>query len=208
MGAKGGYAPKDSPITDNFNQLKKGGLSQRELKHLEQVAKVGKVKIKAEAKRGEKRLLKITEEAEALKERLGIEEIDTVSSPPPPADSKHEAEDEKSAYEMLQDMRWVYKKVKGREKLRDLIEGDDKEFKFMVKELLKIEASLLTAKIRSKDDPTAPANQMVFVVLKGLEDEKKITSQMDKGKGAIDMKQITHAINPDGSEYEEDVGKW
>jgi hypothetical protein len=65
---------------------------------------------------------------------------------------------------------------------------------------------LMTAKLRAKEDGSALANQMVFVVLKGLEEEKKIMSKLDMGDGAIDMKQISAAINPDGSEYE--VDKW
>ena len=119
-------------------------------------------------------------------------------------DDAQDAENLGSAYQMLQDMRWVYRMLSGREKLQKLVNSDDRQFVFMVKELMKIEASLMAAKIRSKEDP-AQANQMVFVVLKGLEDEKPIRNMIADGKkDAIDMRQISHAMNPDGSEYEVD----
>lgn len=64
----------------------------------------------------------------------------------------------------------------------------------MVKELMKIEASLMAAKVRKGEDLNQPDQRSFFVVLKGLEDEKKyLSSEMDK---TIDMGQIQKAINP------------
>ena len=82
---------------------------------------------------------------------------------------------------------------------------DDKEFKFMVKELLKIEASLMAAKIRKEGDTESPGSrqQNFFVVLKGLEEEKKLLSDAGVVDKTVDMKQIQRAINPDlGEVYE------
>jgi hypothetical protein len=107
-------------------------------------------------------------------------------------------DDEAAANQMLQDMRHGYLKCGGRKKLVELMK-DDKEFKFVVKELMKVETTLLSAKIRKEGDGAAPG-QMVFVVLKGLEDEINIKTAMEDK--TVDMKQIAHALNPDGSEYQ------
>jgi hypothetical protein len=109
-----------------------------------------------------------------------------------------ETDDTKSANQMLQDMRWVYREVQGRRKLLKLIKSDDKQFVLMVKELMKIETALLSAKIRKEGDIGGGNNQNFFVVLKGLDDDKKVVQVMDK---TIDMKQIENALNPNAEEY-------
>ena len=110
-------------------------------------------------------------------------------------------EDEQSAYQMLLDMRYVYKKVDCRKKLKTLIASDDKQFVFMVKELMKIEAQLMSAKIRAKEDLNGGGQQTVFVVLKGLEDMPKVLDVTPEEN--IDQRQIAAALTPEGSEYAE-----
>jgi len=100
-----------------------------------------------------------------------------------------------SAYEMLETMRWIFKKVKGRKKLLELVKKDNKQFVAMIRELMKIETSLLSAKIRAEGGEAGPNNNF-FVVLKGLEDEIKTEDS------ALDMKQIGRVMNPDGTEAE------
>lgn len=110
-----------------------------------------------------------------------------------------ERDNEKSAIEMLQDMRWVYRQSGGRSKLKRLIKGDDKQFVFMVKELMKIEAALLAARIRKDGGGEGGGGrQNFFVILKGLEDDKVI---MDSFNSKLDMKQIESATNPDTEKY-------
>lgn len=106
--------------------------------------------------------------------------------------------DAESAYQMLQDMRWVYQSLKGRDKLKKMVKDDDKQFVFMVKELMKIESALMAARVK-KDGGDTNNQQNFFVVLKGLEDEQTVLQSMDK---TVDMKQIQRAINPDESSYE------
>ncbi len=108
--------------------------------------------------------------------------------------------DAESAYQMLQDMRWVYRNVKGRTKLKQMVLDDDKQFVFMVKELMKIESALMSARVK-KEEVSGANQQNFFVVLKGLDDDKKIleSTQMEN---TIDMKQITRALNPDDTSYE------
>ena len=106
---------------------------------------------------------------------------------------------EKSANQMLADMRWVYRKLKGRKKLEELVKGDDKQFVFMIKELMKIESSLLTAQIRKEGDIQGGGQQNFFVVLKGLEDSQSVKGAVDK---TIDLNQIQDALNPNAQRFE------
>jgi len=93
---------------------------------------------------------------------------------------------------LLADMRWVYRQVNGRKKLKELIKGDDKQFVFMVKELMKIEAAKI---LKTKDGDTS--SQTVFVVLKGLDEEKKYLVD-----DAVNLKQVQHVIQPESGEFE------
>ena len=97
------------------------------------------------------------------------------------------------AYKMLQDMRWVYRMVNGREKLKKLVEGNDRQFVAMVKELLKIESSIMTAKIRSKEE-SREGQKTVLVILKGLEEEKQY---IDVTPTDVDTRQIAQMLNPE-----------
>jgi hypothetical protein len=199
MGARGGHKPKDAPISEGFNPLKKGGMSMRELKAAERQALVVKRALQTEKTKIETTMAKLTEKQASLSEELGERPGKPVVEEPVLKD--HDAEDEKSAYQMLSDLRYAYRNSKGaggavgKRRLVELMESDP-EFKFMVKELMKIESALLAAKIRTKEGP-GDTNQMVFVVLKGLEDEKKFEAD----GGVLDVKQIARAMNPDGSEY-------
>jgi hypothetical protein len=98
------------------------------------------------------------------------------------------------AYKMLQDMRWVYRMVNGREKLKKLVEGNDRQFVAMVKELLKIESSIMTAKIRTKEERLGEGQKTVLVILKGLEEEKQY---IDVTPTDVDTRQIAQMLNPE-----------
>jgi hypothetical protein len=93
-------------------------------------------------------------------------------------------------FQMLADMRFVYRKIGGRQKLLELVEGSDKEFAKLCKDLLSLETALMTAKMRKPEDPAK--GNTVFVILKGLEAE---SVEMKTVEG-LDMKQITDAIDP------------
>lgn len=100
---------------------------------------------------------------------------------------------EKEAFDMLADMRHVYSEVGGREKLEQMVMGDDKMFVGLAKDLMKVETALLTASIRKNDTGGGAGGQTVFVVLKGLEDEKRLSVQ----SGVVDLEQVQQALNPD-----------
>ena len=104
---------------------------------------------------------------------------------------------------MLLDMRSVYKTVGGKAKLLKLIKEDDKLLIAMVKELLKIETSLLATEIRSKDSSLGNGNHVTFVILKGLDTVESVTMKSD-----IDLEQVADAINPSAVpkiEYKEEI---
>jgi hypothetical protein len=201
-GTKPGRASKDKSLTEGFNSNKSGNLSQRKLKQITKQAKIAQATLKTQR------------ELDVLKTQLGDAFAETIPATKQPNPSKPDAADEndvKAAYQMLQDMRYVYKKVGGKAKLLKLMEEDDKQFVFMVKELMKIESNLMTAK--SKENDNGSKGQMVFVVLKGLEDEIKLNTMM--GPKDVDIKQITDALNPDGAliqvqprEESNDPEKW
>lgn len=102
---------------------------------------------------------------------------------------------DKNAYQMLGDMRHAYRKGGGRTKLAQFTQSDDRNFVFLVKELMKIESALLSAKIRKENSTASGGNQQnFFVVIKGLEDEPQIAAA--KGRNGIDFNQIQQAMDP------------
>jgi hypothetical protein len=179
MAARGGFKPKDHVITEGFNTEKKGGLTR---------AEIAKANRAAAAARG-----RATKEANSQATfDLGLEPGKDGKPKNAPSENVEDA-----STRMLNDMRHVYKKLDGRSKLEKLMKSD-REFLFMIKELMKIESAQLTAKIRAKEEIGGKGDRMVFVVLKGLEDEKPIRDMIE---GPRDLKQ-SFVMNPDGSEYE------
>lgn len=160
--AKEGRKEKDAIIKEGFNPDKIGGMSKTAIAKMER------------------------------EERKAIKDAEEVPTPNSEADLLRLAlgEDGDSSYNMLLDMRWAYKKVKGRKKLYKLVKSDDKQFVVMVKELMRLEAILLSAKLRRDGDGSD--KQAVFVVLKGLD---KMPEGCSEG---IDVQQITKAISPGG----------
>lgn len=202
MPRKPGAKPKDSPISDNFNAAKKGNLSQADLKKIKREAKLERERQELANLEQQQALDRVQKRVDQIKGHIqGL----PVPEPEPP-EQEDESDDLKSAYRMLKDLRYAFQNSKGRDgkkgrqRLVSMMETDA-EFKFMIKELVRIETALLSAKIRTKEDPDSQTNNMVFVVLKGLEDEKKLAVSM----GNIDMKQIDNALNPNATPiYEAD----
>jgi hypothetical protein len=218
----GGRPSKDQEILDNFNHKKLGPKASREtIRKAERADRLAKERLAMERRKQQETLDKMKKDAlrqiATVKKDLGIKDpetpvdnpvdssMDTSSESPEPT----EKEDEKSAHQMLQDLRYAYRTSvgvdgkKGKMRLKQLMENDA-DFKFAVKELLKIEASLLAAKIRKDggDGETKGIGQQnFFVVLKGLEDgPKMLEAALDK---TVDLKQVSRAINPDQGEVYE-----
>lgn len=176
----GGRPTKDAPISDAFNPAKK--LSRQDIA----------------AFRRERDAIK-KQEREGLAQKAREKAVKDDEAP-----EVEELDDEKSAYQMLQDLRYGYRNSvgpggkKGKQRLVELMESDT-EFKFVVKELMKIESALMAAKARKNEEPGGVVQQNFFVILKGLEDEKKYLPLGDK---TVDMAQIRHAISPEETSYE------
>jgi uncharacterized protein YdbL (DUF1318 family) len=99
--------------------------------------------------------------------------------------------EDRFAEDLMEDMRYVYKQLGGRTKLRALMTGD-KEFIGLVKDLMKVEAAYLAKKLGLKGENQP---QGFLVVLKGLEGDDKLVKDIRNNK-AIDFKQIERAMNP------------
>jgi hypothetical protein len=104
-------------------------------------------------------------------------------------------DDTNSAFQMLKDMRAAYKSVDGRARLKTMI-GNDKDFSSMVKELLKVESAILSAKMKEKGDGIGNGSAAVFVIIKGLEDEKRVKEAIKLTDTGVDLEQVMDALNP------------
>lgn len=211
---KGGKPVKGQSIVDGFNREK--GVSKADIMKAKREARLEKERQRSLKARQAEELAIINNRLLKLGKQVGL----PIGSLPEPAVEPEpvavdESDDTKSAQDMLQHMRYAYKHSvgptgkKGRARLVELMETDV-EFKFAMKELLKIEAALLTAKIRKEggDGQGNGGQQNFFVVLKGLEADKSIVSAMQTDK-TVDMKQIQQAMNPEEGAYEpeEDVNQ-
>ena len=92
---------------------------------------------------------------------------------------------------MLSDMRWVYSQVDGRRKLLEMVKGDDKQFAFMIKELIRFE----TAEAERKAGKSAGNGGGFFVVIKGLEDENRLKAAQAGQTSEISNQRIAITID-------------
>lgn len=225
MPGKRGTVPKDKLLTEGFNQKKLGPRASKEaIRKATRESRMDKERLEVEKRRQatellnmEKKIAATARAVERAQKGLGVKsdkpdveepEDEVTKSDSPETDSNKD--DEKSAHQMLQDLRYAYRNAvgvdgkRGKQRLKQLMENDG-DFKFAVKELLKIEASLLAAKIR-KDGGDGEGHglqqQNFFVVLKGLEDGPKML-EAAKSDAMVDMKQVQRAINPDQGEVYE-----
>lgn len=203
---KTGPSPKDELLISTINKRKRGSGS----KAAQAANRAAKAQAKVEAAQEKLRLaqekikakeneLKLLTSAKAKKEKKADLEL--------PSSDK----DSRSAYQMLMDIRYAYRNAvgpggaKGRARLVELMKSDA-DFKFIVKELLKVEMALKKAEIEGagKRAGGEGGGQNFFVILKGLETEKDVMRMaLDARSAAVDMKQIRHAIDPEEqSEYE------
>ena len=212
----GGRKTKDAAISDNFNLAKLDGMTQKELNKARRLAMNERKKVEAENKKAAGELLKVSDQLAKIGKKVGLDVGVEAVAPAASASDTQELDepskdsDAQSAYQMLQNLRYAFKNAigpsgkKGRQRLVELM-GTDAEFKFFVKELTKIETSLLSAKIKKEGDENGRGGQQnFFVILKGLEEEKKFVTAGSDDK-TVDIKQITRAINPiQGEVYEEE----
>lgn len=114
-----------------------------------------------------------------------------------------DSEDLLLSAKMLADMRWVYHQLDGKQKLLDMVKGDDKQFAFILKELMKYEQAIAEKKAGQSGSGNGYG---FFVVIRGLEDEKALADARAENSGSgneISLQRISIQMNnPDGSEGE------
>lgn len=190
-GRSGGPKTKDSAITEGFNRNRKG-LSKAELARAKREAKARAVLEGEKRKSASEELERLAERAGKLRDQLGIAEGE-------PVFVEEDEAFESSPEEMIRDLRYAYRKGVGKKKLQEMMK-DERHGVALIRELVKVEVAFLQAKLRMREDQRPEAQQAVFVVIKGLADEKKYEAEVTGA--AIDMKQISRALNPDGTEHE------
>jgi hypothetical protein len=209
----GGRPTKDAPISDAFNQLKVGDvLTKKDISAAKRAARMEKLRQDEEKRKQKENLARLADQVARVTAKLGDvpvvkEEKEEITETEVTNAGEDPQSDEKSAHKMLLDLRYAYRNSKGpggkkgKQRLVELMENDA-DFKFAVKELLKIEAALMAAKIRKdgSGEGLGVGQQNFFVVLKGLESERPMLEAMsDK---TVDMKQIQRAMNPEENSYE------
>jgi hypothetical protein len=146
----------------------------------------------------QRQLKKVQKQAKANNELPDISDLDAIIN---------SDDDDNFAFQMLRDMREAYKSVNGKQKLMDLV-ANNKDFSSMVKELLKVESAILSAKMKEKDNGITGGSAAVFVIIKGLEDEKRVKEAIKLTDTGVDLEQVMNALNPNAEkrvEVEEKV---
>jgi len=188
---KPGIVPKDASLSQNAAPI----LSPEDRRQL----RAEEIRVKRARAAAEKTELKAQQEIidlriklEEAKKRAGI----------PSDDSTLSIDQLSLASKMLSDLRWVYGKVDGRQKLLDMVKDDDKQFAFIIKELLRLESDML-----EKNPDGTGGNIAALVVIKGLHDQERVDDIM-RGGNEISNERIAITMdNPDGSEGEHEVVK-
>ena len=189
---KPGIIPKDASLSQNTTPL----LTPEDRRQL----RAEEIRVKRARAAAEKTSLKAQQEIidlrvrlEEAKKRAGI----------PSDDSSLSIDQLSLASKMLSDLRWVYGKVDGRQKLLDMVKDDDKQFAFIIKELLRLESDML-----EKNPDGTGGNIAALVVIKGLHDQERVDDIMRGGGNEISNERIAITMdNPDGSEGEHEVIK-
>jgi hypothetical protein len=187
---KPGTVPKGSTLTKNtvpfMTRAEKKAAREERIKQ----EKEYKAKLLAEDK-----LKQLNEKADQVKrelaEKLGKEDVQAELNP----------EEKSIASVMLNDMRWVYRQINGRSRLKEMVETDDKQFAFLVKELIKFEVA--EAEKGRGIGGEGGQGMAAFVVIRGLNDEITLGAMLGDQKNVISNQRIAITMtNPDGSEAE------
>lgn len=186
--AKRGPKPKDQIISDGFNLDK--ALTAKQKRELSNQRKIISDVLKKQKKKHEEKL-----KDKKAKPSAGNDlDADPDDDGTAPGSSGPD-----SLYQMLEDMRDVYKRLGGKKRLLKFVRENDKAYELMVKELMKIESAMKQAEIKKSEPPGSPGSGNVFVVLKGLEADvqtTKVVVPAIDGKTSIDMSSMSGIMNP------------
>jgi len=172
---KTGVKPKDSFLGDNFNS-KKTGLSQKALSAARAAAKevssIEKKQLDEKIQRCEVQIQKLRDKRATLMAQAGYVEEENMEASP----SK-----------MLDHMWKVFRLAGGLKRLEKVMK-DDKEFRTMAKEMLKVEGTI------SRNKQQGTGQTTVFVVLKGLEEPPVPIGEENR---LIDLEQVKRSLDPE-----------
>jgi hypothetical protein len=176
-----GPKPKEASLTKNTSP----SLSPEERKATNAAIKEEKARQKKQEKIN-KEIQELNLKLSQAKAKLGI------SDDPGTSDTSGQ---NISTDKMIQDLRWAYSQLNGRQKLKEMM-ADDKQFSFIVKELLRLEAA------EKEKDKGGSSGMGFFVIIRGLNDEKALSELMgDVDKNEISSERVKIIMtNPDGSE--------
>lgn len=177
---KPGNKGKSTEIDENFNMNKKSkGFVSRD------IAEAKRKVEEAEAKAAKRKEAKEKKDAEKIEKEI--------EGGKPDVEGDVGVEDE-----LFNDLLHAYKTAKngagekGRARLVKMM-ANDSDFKFAMKELLKLASAAKVAKIKTKE-VGGSGNVTTFVILKGLHDDVVMTAE--KKDSVIDFDQIRDAVNP------------
>lgn len=174
--ARSGQKTKDKSLTQNEKKIRTPE-ETRELAMIEAQAEEDRKAAKAKdmAERRERERLAKLEEQESGRS-LDADDPEIVDK-----------------YQMLQDMRWLYKKKGGRKSLEAHMALNPKDYYVMVRELMKLEAGLKALEIKSKAaGNNGGSGRAVLVVIKGLHE----TSDTPATATKIDIESMHSVLNP------------
>jgi hypothetical protein len=178
---KTGVKPKDSFLGDNFNR-KKTGLSKEALAAAraasKEVTSIEKRNLDEKIQRCDAQIQKLRDKRATLMAQAGYLEEENLEASP----SK-----------MLDHMWKVFRIAGGLKRLQQVMK-DDKEFRTMAKEMLKVEGTI------SRNKQQGTGQTTVFVVLKGLEEPPV---PIGKEGSLIDLEQVKRSLDPEAMPYEE-----
>jgi hypothetical protein len=177
----GGGKPKDSAITQTVNTDKNDNISRSEQRRIN----MEKKRIEEENKKKREKLLKAKQKYQEALEELG--ETD--------GEIAVDLDESQFSRQMISDMREVFKSAGGKKMLLDLVKDDPKQFRDLIKELMRVETALMVRELNKKEAASGNVDSpAVFVILKGLETPEQVVNKYNDPD--VDLAQIENALNP------------
>lgn len=176
-GKKPGPKRKDIGLSQNTTQT----LTAEERRMMRNEAARLKREEVAREKRAEKARQQIADLARKMEEAKTKIAADHLGVNIPDSDSDDEQSVESR---ILKDLLWAYEQVDGRKQLLRLIQDDDKQFAFFMKELIRLETA------REEKKKGGGNGQGFFVVIRGLADEQAVSLMMGEEASTVTTDRI------------------
>lgn len=184
---------KSDVIDKGYNRKKRGTISNKKAMAAKRAAEdLELLRVKKQMEGWDKEILDLTDKIEKDKERLRALKKKAGYSLEEDSAKGGNGKD----VTMLRDMWQIYRQAGGVARLKQVMK-DDKEFRAMVKEMLKVEAMVSTRKRMEESQ----AGQVVFVILKGLQTEQDVIAE--HGGITPEVKRAIAMVDPSGGEYHE-----